>query len=120
MTLRPPRAGVRAWILHRVPHDLASTKPCLTFRLIVSLFVEFWPTRESLGMARGLRFWALGVDSGPRGGAFEGILDPPKIIKTTYFYWCPNGAYVEAIQPLMKTARRGPTLRFHGDFEGSL
>ncbi len=27
-------------------------------------------------MARGPRFWALGVDSGPRGGAVEGILDP--------------------------------------------
>ncbi len=27
-------------------------------------------------MARGPRFWALGVDSGPRGGACEGILDP--------------------------------------------
>ncbi len=25
-------------------------------------------------MARGPRFWALGVDSGPRGGAFEGIV----------------------------------------------
>ena len=51
---------------------------CLTFRLIFYFFVEFWPTRESFGMARGPRFWALGVDSGPRGGAFEGILDPPK------------------------------------------
>ena len=29
-------------------------------------------------MARGPRFWALGVDSGPRGGAFEVIVDPPK------------------------------------------
>ncbi len=38
--------------------------------------VEFWPTRESFAMGRGLRFWALGVDSGPRGGACEGILDP--------------------------------------------
>ena len=27
---------------------------------------------------RGPRFWALGVDSGPRGGAFEGVLDPRK------------------------------------------
>ncbi len=27
-------------------------------------------------MARGPRFWALGVDFGPRGGAFEGIVDP--------------------------------------------
>jgi hypothetical protein len=43
----------------------------------VFLFFELWPTRESFRMARGLRFWALGVDSGPRGGAFEGILDPP-------------------------------------------
>ncbi len=39
-------------------------------------FVEFWPTRESFGMARGLPFWALGVDTGPRGRAFEWILDP--------------------------------------------
>jgi hypothetical protein len=54
---------------------------CLTFRLMFYLFVEFWPTRESFGMARGLRFWALEVDAGPRGGAFEGILDLPKIIK---------------------------------------
>jgi hypothetical protein len=42
------------------------------------LFVEFWPIRASFGMARGPRFWALGVDSGPREGAFEGILDPQK------------------------------------------
>ena len=27
---------------------------------------------------RGPRFRALGVDSGPRGGAFEGVLDPQK------------------------------------------
>ncbi len=40
------------------------------------LFVEFWPTRESFGMAQGPRFWALGVDAGPRGGAFEVALDP--------------------------------------------
>ena len=26
-------------------------------------------------MARGPRFWALGVESGPRGGGFEGLLD---------------------------------------------
>jgi hypothetical protein len=51
---------------------------CLTVRLIFCFFVEFWPARESFGMARGLRFWALVVDSGPRGGAFEGILGPPK------------------------------------------
>ena len=37
------------------------------------LFVKFWPTRESFGMARGPRFWAPGV--------LEGILDPSKIIK---------------------------------------
>ncbi len=43
-------------------------------------FAEFWTTRESFGMARGLRFWALGVDSGPRGGAVEGILDPQILI----------------------------------------
>ncbi len=49
-------------------------------------FVEFWPARESFGMARGLRFWALGVDSGPRGGAFEGISDPPKIIQHICVY----------------------------------
>jgi hypothetical protein len=49
-------------------------------------FVELWPTRESLGMARGLRVWALGVDSGPRGGAVEGIVDPPKMIKNIYLY----------------------------------
>ncbi len=41
------------------------------------------------------RLWALGVDSGPRGGAFEGMLDPPKQFKDIYFYWRPNGAYVE-------------------------
>ena len=41
-------------------------------------FVEFWPTRESFGMARGPRFWPLGVDSGHRGGAFGAIFDPPK------------------------------------------
>jgi hypothetical protein len=39
-------------------------------------------TRESFGMAGGLRFWALGVDSGPRRGAFEGILDPPNNTNT--------------------------------------
>ncbi len=44
-------------------------------------------------MARGPRFWALGVDSGPRGGAFEGIMDPQKIIKNIFLFWCPNGAY---------------------------
>ncbi len=33
-------------------------------------------------MARGPRFWALGVDSWPRGGALEGVWDPQKIIKT--------------------------------------
>ncbi len=54
------------------------TLSCLTFRLICYLFVEFWPIRASFGMARGLRFWALGVDSGPREGAFEGIWDPTK------------------------------------------
>ena len=54
------------------------TFSCLTFRLICYLFVEFWPIRASFGMARGLRFWALGVDSGPREGAFEGIWDPTK------------------------------------------
>ncbi len=32
-------------------------------------------------MAGGPRFWALGVDSGPRGGAFEGFLDPKIILK---------------------------------------
>ncbi len=42
------------------------------------LFVECWPTRESFGMARGPRLWALGVDSGPRGGSFDRILDPHK------------------------------------------
>ncbi len=54
--------------------------------------VEFWPTRESFGMARGPPFWALGLDSGPREGAFEGMLDPPEIIKHIDSYWCPNGA----------------------------
>ncbi len=43
----------------------------------------------------GTSFLALGVDSGPRGVAFEGILDPQQIINI-YFYWCPNGAYVKA------------------------
>ncbi len=47
---------------------------CLTFRLIFYFCV------------RGLRFRGLGVDSGPRGEAFEGVSDPPKIIKNTYFY----------------------------------
>ncbi len=37
-------------------------------------------------MARGPRFWALGVDSGPRGGAFEGVWDPPKTIKNTCIF----------------------------------
>jgi hypothetical protein len=31
-------------------------------------------------MAWGPRVWALVVDSGPRGGAFEGILDPPNVL----------------------------------------
>ncbi len=39
---------------------------CLTFRLIFYCFV------------RGPRFRAIGVDSGPREGAFEGVLDPRK------------------------------------------
>ncbi len=79
---------------HRQPHDGGSEArvrvsffrdlTCLTFRLIFCFFVEVWPTRESFGMARGPRFWALGVDSGPRGGAFEGILDP-KIIEHIFF-----------------------------------
>jgi hypothetical protein len=60
--------------------------PCLTFRLMFSFFDEFWPTRESFGMARGPRFWALGVDSGPRGGAFGGDLGPPKIIKHIFVF----------------------------------
>ncbi len=37
-------------------------------------------------MARGPRFWALGVDSGPRGGAFKGILDPPTSFKKQRFF----------------------------------
>ena len=55
-------------------------------------------------MARGPRLWALGVDSGPRGEASEGILDPPTIINNIYFYWCPNGAYV--VRPVTKPARQ--------------
>ncbi len=61
---------------------------CLTFRIIFLFLVEFWPTRESFGMARGPRFCALGVDSGPRGGAFEGFWTPPNNkkhkVKATY------------------------------------
>ena len=53
--------------------------PDLSTRLKKQMFFdEFWPTQESFGMARGLRFWALGADSGPRGRAFEWVLDPPK------------------------------------------
>ncbi len=71
-----------------------ASQPCLTFRLIFLFCVdEFWPTGESFGMARGPRFGAQGFDSGPRGGAFEGILDPQQIIENMYLYWCPNGAY---------------------------
>ncbi len=76
----------------------------LTFRLCF-LFVDFWPTRESFGMARGPRFWAQGVDSGPRGGAFEGILDPQPIITNIYLYWCPNGAYVVVMSAAVRTDR---------------
>jgi hypothetical protein len=47
-------------------------------------FVGVWPTRESFGMARGPRFWALGVDSGLRGEAFEGLLEPQS--DKTYIY----------------------------------
>ncbi len=54
-------------LLASVPQLANTTLPALTFRLILYLFVDFWQTRESFGMARGLRFWALGVDSGPRG-----------------------------------------------------
>ncbi len=36
-------------------------------------------------MAWGPRFWALWGDSGPRGGVFEGILDPTKYSKTYIF-----------------------------------
>jgi hypothetical protein len=55
-------------------------------RLIFCFFDEFWPTRESFGLARGRRFGSPGGDSGPQGGAFEGILDPSKIIKDTHIY----------------------------------
>ncbi len=51
----------------------------------VFVFVVVWPTRESFGMARGPRFWALGIDPGPRGGAFEGMLNPQQIITNIFF-----------------------------------
>jgi hypothetical protein len=66
-----------------------AAQTCLTFRLLVLLFGEFWPTRDSFGMARGLRFWALGIDSGTRGNAFEGILDPQNN-KTYVFLLVPK------------------------------
>ncbi len=37
-------------------------------------------------MARGPRFWPLGVDSGPRGWAFEGILDPSQNHNYIYIF----------------------------------
>ncbi len=85
-TLQVKRYGVLHPRLPRNPDlggNLCRSAPselgaCLTCRLMYVVIVEFWPTRESFGMARGPRFWALGVDSGPRGGAFEGALDPPK------------------------------------------
>jgi hypothetical protein len=77
--------------------------PDLSIKLL--FFVEFWPTRESFGMARGLRFWALGVDSGPRGGAFEGILDPPKLYKI-YFLLVPKGRLRQV--PRQNRLRIGP------------
>ncbi len=66
------------WVAARGPLSLSVKQ---TLILIVcglcQQVIAKWPTRESFGMARGgPRFWALGVDSGPRGGAFEGILDP--------------------------------------------
>ncbi len=53
---------------------------CLTFRLICCFFV------------RGPRSRALGVDSGPRGWDFEGVLDPLKY-KNSYFFQGQKGAY---------------------------
>ncbi len=41
-------------------------------------------------MARGPRFWALGVDSGPREETFEVILDPPKDHGKYKFLLVPN------------------------------
>ena len=34
--------------------------------------------------------WALGVDPGPRRGAFEGVLDPPKNNRTNVFLLVPK------------------------------
>ncbi len=79
----PPRSRVRKL---KNPYFVQAPIDGLTFRLVLLLFlfsvhfvfVEFRPTRESFGMAGGPRFWALGVDSGPRGGAFEGVVGPPR------------------------------------------
>ena len=96
-----------ASILYSAHYNLAAAVPrnfkvsCLTFRLIFYLFVEFWPTRESFGMARGPRFWALGIDSGPRGGAFEGIVDPQNNKKYMLI-----GAQTA---PTLRVANRSPT-----------
>ena len=50
-------------------------------------------------MARGPRFWALGVDCGPRGGAFEGILDPPKNNKKYMYLYLVFGRFPAELGP---------------------
>ncbi len=46
----------------------------------------------------------MGVDSGPRGGAFEGVWSPDKKQKVVIFIMGPKGAYATA-QPPTKTLR---------------
>ncbi len=49
----------------------------------------FWAGRESSGWLGDLVSGPYGVDSGPRGGAFEEVLDPPQSHKTNI---CFGGA----------------------------
>ncbi len=102
-------------------HNIAGIR-CLTFRLIFYLLAEIWPTRESFGMARGPRVWALGVDSGPRGRACDVILDPPPtlISKNVFFVLVPKGRLrnIAGIR-LLNSVHIGPvrpTLRLLGFF----
>ena len=50
------------------------------------MFVPDVSTHFLFFVVGGPRFRALGVDSGPRGGAFEGVLDPQAIITNIYIF----------------------------------
>ncbi len=91
-TLQRPLEGAMPPVIEDWPNPSLPCRPGSTegqqkkgFRIIFYLLGEVWPTRESFGMPRGPRFWPLGVDYGPRGGAFEGFVDPKNNEKHMFF-----------------------------------